>query len=201
MAITYPVTPPATPVPASIEITPTATTGVSISPYTGQHQVYQYPAQVWRMSVSFPPMKRAIIEPWIGFMLSLNGRAGTFTMGDPLGKVPRGTAPGTPLVDGASQTGSTLSTKGWTAGQTGILLAGDYIQIGTSLHRVLVDADSDGSGLADLEIFPRLRTSPADSATIITSNTVGLWRLISDEMPYTLGNPFYSLGFSCVEAL
>ncbi len=201
MAISYPVTPPTTPYPSAIELTPTATTGVSISPYTGQHQVYQYPAQLWRMSVQLPPLTRSQAEPWIAFLLSLNGRAGTFTMGDPMGRTPRGIATGTPVVNGGSQTGTTLITDGWTTSQTGILLAGDYIQLGTSLHRVTVDADSDVSGNSTLEIWPRLRTSPADNATITTTNTTGIWRLMSDEMPFTPGNPFYDVGFSCIEAL
>ncbi len=201
MTISYPVTPPASPVPAAIELVPTSTTGVSISPYTAQHQVYQYPAAVWRMSVTLPPMTRSAAEPWIAFLLSLNGRAGTFTMGDVTGRVPRGTVPGTPVVNGASQTGATLATTGWTASQTGVLLAGDYIQVGTNLYRNLTDADSDGSGQATLDIWPRLRTSPADTAAITTSNTTGIWRLLSDEMPYQPGNPFYRVAFSCIEAL
>jgi len=203
MAISYPLTPPGTPVPQSVSLRPTATTGLSISPYTSQAQVYQYQGQVWQMDVRLPPMRRAEAEDWIAFLLSLNGRYGTFTYGDPTSNVPRGTVPGTPLVDGASQTGMVLHTKGWTAAQTGILLAGDYIQIGTRLYRVLADADSDGSGLADLDIWPRLRTSPADNDAITTSNCTGTWRMLSDEMPFNPGGPngFYDIQFSCVEAI
>ena len=200
MAISYPVTPPAT-VPSSIALRPRSTTGVSISPFTAQHQVYSYPAQVWQMDVRMPALRRAEAEPWIAFFLSLNGRFGTFSYGDVTGKTPRGSVPGTPLVDGASQTGLTLDTKGWTATQTGVLLAGDYIQIGTDLHRVVEDADSDSGGLSALEIWPTIRTSPADGASITTTDTKGIWRLQSDEMPYSPGNPFYDISFSCIEAL
>lgn len=201
MTIAYPVTPPSTPVPSSVVLRPVATTGVSVSPYTGKTQVHQYAAQAWQMDVRLPPMRRAAAEPWIAFLMSLNGRYGTFYYGDPSGATPRGTVPGTPQVNGGSQTGMTLNTKGWTASQTGILLAGDYIQFGSELHRVLVDADSDGTGLATLDIWPRIRTSPADNVSIATSNTKAVWRMISDEMPFTPGNPFYSIAFSCVEAL
>ena len=200
MTISYPVTPPTSPAPQEVDLRPGATTGVSISPYTGQHQVYQYAAQAWRMDVRLPPMLREAAEPWIAFLLSLNGRFGTFTYGDPTGRVPRGTVPGTPLVNGASQTGQTLNTKGWTASQTGILLAGDYIQLGVELHRVLVDADSDGSGNATLDIWPNIRTSPADSSSIVTADTTGLWRLLTDDMPFKPGVRWYSVGFSCIEA-
>ncbi len=69
-------------------------------------------------------------------------------MGDPVNTSPRGAATGTPLVKGASQTGNTLTTDGWTTGVTGILKAGDWIQLGTgstsTLHKLQQAADSDG---------------------------------------------------------
>lgn len=203
MAISYPVTPPSSPAPQRVVLRPSAVTGASVSPYTLTQQVYKYDGQIWQMDVYLPPMTDAQARPWIAFLISLNGRYGTFTYGDPSARVPRGTVPGTPLVNGASQTGQELDTKGWTAGQTGILLAGDYIQFGSELHRVMKDVDSDGSGLATLDIFPRIRTSPADNAAITVQNTTGLWRLVSDEMPWEPGGPngFTNISFSCAEAL
>lgn len=76
---------------------------------------------------------------------------------------------GSPVVDGASQTGSTLRTRGWVNDVT-VLQAGDYISYdttrGRTLHMVVEDAVSNGVGDCDLTIEPPIRTSPADAAAI-----------------------------------
>src|SRR5262249_47491531 len=136
------------------------------------------------------------------FLLALNGPFNNFLMGDPIGKTPRGPASGTPLVNGGGQTGSTLVTDGWAPSITGILKAGDYIQIVQRLHKVLTDTNSDGSGNATLDIWPSLRDAgPADNTTIITTNTVGLFRLADNN--YTVwssdADKILEMGFSAVE--
>lgn len=103
---------------------------------------------------------------------------------------------GTPLVNGASQTGSTIVTDGWTASQTGILKAGDLITfagvyavnpvppnitIGTGAanlqtFRVTADANSDSGGNVSIAISPAISltgvnnrvgsASPANNAAI-----------------------------------
>ena len=80
----------------------------------------------------------------------------------------------------SGMSGDYLFTKGWTYNVTGILLAGDYVQVGTALYRLTADANSDGSGLAALEVWPQVRqlpAPPADGATVIIANTVGTFRL------------------------
>src|SRR3954463_10292223 len=118
---------------------------------------------------------------WVAALRSLDGPVGTFYLGDTAWKTPRGTATGTPLVNGASQTGEDLATDGWTASVTGILKAGDWIQLGTGssarLYMVMVDANSNGSGQATLTIRPKLRSSPGDNSAIVTNSPVGVFRL------------------------
>ena len=201
MPTSYPLTAPAQPVPARISLRPGFATGIAVSPFTGHQQVYKYPAQGWIMDVSLPPMRRADADEWLGFFLALNGRYGTFSMGDPTGRTPRGIATGTPVVKGAGQSGQSLLTDGWTISQTGILKRGDYIQIANGLYRLMHDTNSDVDGNATLDIYPRLRATPADNATIITSNTVGLWRLSRDENNIDISpGPFYEIGFTAVES-
>jgi hypothetical protein len=155
--------------------------GISQSSFTAAQQVYKYPGQFWEADVTLPPMKRADAEYWISFLMKLNGPFGTFLLGDPNGGTARGVATGTPVVNGGSQTGNELITDGWTAGQTGILKAGDYIQLGSGatakLYKVLDDVNSDGSGNATLTIWPSLRSSPSNNATITVSNPKGVFRL------------------------
>ena len=207
MAITYPLSLPTTKSPKRISFSQRSFIGLSTSPFTGHTQVFEHQGQTWGASITLPVMERADAEEWQSFILQLNGQFGTFLLGPwSAGDAPRGVATGTPLVNGASQTGQELITDGWTTGVTGILLAGDWIQIGQRLYKVMVDVDSDGSGNATLDIWPRLRESPADNDTIITADPLGLFRLNSNqnvifEATGPAAGPLYTLSFSAIEAI
>lgn len=206
MAISYPVTFPASIGVSSINIRAKTVVGVSSSPFTGQQQVYKHQGQWWEAEVSLPPMKRDEAEQVVAFLIKMNGQYGTFLMGDFLSTAPRGVGTGTPLVNGASQTGDELVTDGWTVSTTGILKAGDWIQLGSAstatLHKVLDDVTSDGSGNATLNIFPNLRSSPGDNAVITINSPKGRWRLASNETDYAIDNAsIYGMTFACIEAL
>lgn len=205
MAITYPVTFPLVGI-KSMNIRARTIVGVNKSPFTGQQQVYKHQGEWWEAEVTLPPMKRADAEQVAAFLLKMKGQYGTFLLGDPANTSPRGVGTGTPLVYGASQTGSSLITDGWTVSTTGILKAGDWIQLGsgatTTLHKVLDDVDSDASGIATLEIFPSLRYSPADNAQVSKSSPKGRWRLASNETNWNIDEAsIYGITFACVEAL
>jgi hypothetical protein len=165
-------------------------------------QVYEHPGSWWEIDIELPPMERADAEQFIGFLCGLNGPRGTFTLGDPDGTTPRGTATGTPVVKGAGQTGRTLLTDGWSTGVTGILKAGDWIQIGNYAYKVTQDADSDGSGNATLEIFPTLRAAPSDNASITTGSTTSLWRLKTNQINWSVNDlRHYGITIQAVEAI
>jgi hypothetical protein len=127
-------------------------------------------------------------------------------MGDPVNTQPRGVASGTPLVDGAGQTGNQLNTKGWTPNITGILRAGDWVQLGTGatsrLYKVLDDVNSNANGEATLTLFPNLRSSPANNAALTISSPKGVWRLAANDVGYDIQTgQFYGITLACVEAL
>lgn len=92
MAITYPLSFPSTGGISNIMFTATDVIGISQSPYTFQQQLFQYPGQRWEASVTLPPMKRDDAEEWVGFLLSLKGRLGTFYLNDPNCLEPQGAA-------------------------------------------------------------------------------------------------------------
>lgn len=89
------------------------------------------------------------------------------------GKSPNGTGSAGITVNGGSQTGENLDTTGWPTGTSGVARAGDVIKIGglNLLYRVVLDADSDGSGDATLRINPNIfdGDSPANGASITTT--------------------------------
>lgn len=176
-----------------------------MSPFTGVQQVYAYTGQFWELDISLRPMDREEAEQWITFFMKLRGAYGTFLMGDPNGATPRGVATGTPLVNGGSQTGDELITDGWTAGVTGILKAGDYIQLGSAgsarLYKVLDDVNSDGSGNATLNIWPNLRSSPSNNATITVTNCKSNFRLSTPNTWDIREAQIYGINFGAREAL
>jgi len=206
MAISYPLSLPTAAGIAKVRLTANSIVGISSSPFTAKQQVYKYPGQFWEADITLPPMKRVDAEYWISFLLKLGGSYGTFLLGDPNAATPRGVATGTPLVNGASQTGQELVTDGWTTSTTGILKAGDYIQLGSAssaqLYKVLDDVNSNGSGQATLTIYPDLRSSPSDNATITVSNAKGVFRLSNGQQAWDINEAsVYGITFPAREAL
>lgn len=179
--------------------------GVSQSPFTGAQQVYRYTGQFWEADLTLRPMNREEAELWISFFLKLKGAFGTFLLGDPVGATAMGAATGTPLIDGAGQTGSSLVTDGWTPNVTGILKAGDYIQLGTGasakLHKVLDTVNSNSGGQATLNIWPDLRAATSDNAPITVSNPKGVFRLTTPAEWTVQEAQFYGISFGAREAL
>jgi len=209
MAISYPLSLPTSIGIASITFSAENAVAVSQSPFTYSQQIVQHPGQRWKASVSLPPLLRDLMEPWVAFLLSLKGQYGTFLLNDPNCATPRGSAgvtPGTPVVMGAGQTGDELDIDGLPTSATGYLLAGDYIQLGTgssaTLHKVLADVNSNGSGEATLDIWPSLRSSPADNATVTLSSAKGVFRLANNIQQWEINNMSnYGITFDCVEAV
>lgn len=81
-----------------------------------------------------------------------------------------------PLVNGASQSGTSLVSDGWKASST-VLLAGDYFQVGNQYFMAIEDVATDSGGAATLEFRPALRASPADDEEIIILNPALVARL------------------------
>jgi len=192
MAITYPLAFP-TVYPSECTWIARPVVAVSESPYTFSQQPQDWGGQRWELTFNFPAMRRERAELLYSLLLKLNGRCGTFLLGDPGSRTPRGSVAGDPVVNGASQTGNELSTSGWTPNASGVLLRGDYIQLGTGatsrLHYVLDDVDADENGRADLLFWPSLRESPTAASPIVTSNTVCRFRLSSNELARTVLPP------------
>lgn len=182
-------------------------TAISTSPFTGQQQVYLYPGQWWEGQITFVPMTRAQAAEVQAFLAQLKGQYGTFLYGDPdaLALGIRG-AGGTVLVNGASQTGNSLTVDGMTHSTSGILLPGDYFQLGTGTaahyHIVTQSLDSDGSGQGTLYFEPSLRESPADNGSLTLSAPKGLFRLSEPAVEWGADQSnVYNITLSFIEAI
>lgn len=203
---TYPISFPSHTGVRSIELRAINAVIYEMSPFTFTGQAQASSGQMWQADVSLPPMKRADAETWIAWLVSLRGQYGTFNMGDMSAASPRGAGGGTPRVNGASQTGEELIIDGCTANVTGWLKAGDYVQLGAAgtatLHKVLADVDTNASGQTTLSLWPHIRSAPADNATVVISNTVGRWRLSTNETAWSVNEmAIYGITFSAMEAV
>lgn len=140
-----------------------------------------------------------------GMKFSMDQNVNSHTVG-PLG--------GTPLVNGASQTGASLVTDGWTAAAASRLKQGDVFTIANVFHVnpqnrsntgvlqqfvATSDVSSDGSGNATIPISPSITTSgafqtvnasPADNAALTISgaaNTVSPQHVVNHRDAFVFG--------------
>ena len=178
---------------------------VTESPFTNQQQVFEHDGAQWSATMTLPPMKKDNASVWLAFFLSLRGRRGTFKLGDQDKKTIQGTATGTILVNGASQTGNQVALDGFANSTNNVFKAGDYIQINSYLYMVIEDVNSNGSGEANVKIEPALRSGIEpinDNATVIYTNTTTLMRLDNNEFQWDTDQVSnYGISFACSEAL
>jgi hypothetical protein len=183
------VTMPAFPGMRTVEFEMRDAVAIVTSSFTGQVQAQQWPgADMLRGTMTLPVLKQPEAAAWISFLMELRGMANAFQIGDPLQTSPMGTGAGTPVVNGAQAAGSqTLAMSGFTG--SGCLLPGDWIQVGFRLYRVLEQQDS---GTASVGIWPSLREAVTDGETVITSNTLGLFRLAANNRTWSSDITRYS---------
>lgn len=155
------------------------------SPYTAQTQTQGWVgADNWSGTITLPPLTQAQADVWISALLECRGMLNAIQIGDPMKATPRGQPLGTPktLPTPPEKFGTyTLSTTGWTPGKVGLLLPGDYFQLGYRLHRVLNIVNSDASGNATINVWPSLREVPAANAPLILASPQGLFRLATNK--------------------
>jgi len=157
----------------------------------------------WMSEVTLAPMTMEQARPVLSWLEDVQAHGHFFTLGDVEAGTALGVATGAPVLDGANQTGSLLITRGWTASTTGILHAGDFIQIGDELKRVVSEVNSDAGGEAEISVTPPLRGSFADGTSIHVSNTGALMRLVDNKQArYESGaNGTVTIRLSAVEVL
>jgi hypothetical protein len=189
MAITYPLTPPSPFNLSRLSFTGVSATSRNTSPFTLQTQQYNWPGQAWLGSVDCPPMKRADAEQIVAFLLA--AQRGTFYFQDYANPTNRGGVTGTLTVTTATANGTTLTF----GGATGSFAVGDWLQIATSLYKV-VQVNSSSS----VDLFPALRKSYAGGTAITYSNAKGVFRLASPSTEWSIGEAsIYGVGFAIVE--
>lgn len=181
---------PTTPGFRTFDLGMSDTIGQTISPFSQQSYIQQWAgADLWTGQVSLPPMPRTQATAWIAFLAECRGKLCCFSLGDPLGTAPAGSALGTPVVNTSDPTknlpGSTsLYTQGWTASSSGLLLPGDYLELNENrLHMVMDSVTSDASGDAIINVWPSIREAP--TGNLILRNCTGMFRLADNQRQWS----------------
>ena len=210
MAISYPLSLPTQAGVASVTLRAANVVALSQSPFTFRQQVFKHPGERWEATVTLPAMARANAESWLSFLLALKGQAGTFLLGDPANADPRGALAGssaTVQVRSSVSVGDTsIPLKGLPNSMTGALLPGDYIQLGAAgtatLHKVLLQVNSNGSGEGTAEVWPAVRRAVVTDEAVVFSNAVGRFRLDSNSQDWQINTArIYQISFDAVEAV
>ena len=163
--------------PMALEWALQSNTQTFTSPLNGTVQTLELPGARWRASFTYQNLSDADAATLQAFLTKLRGQANRFTLYNFARKRPNGLAYGTPLVNGGSQTGTTLLTKGWAINAMGILKAGDFFSVNGELKMCVADCDSDSTGYATVTFEPPLRASPANNSSITTTQPTATFML------------------------
>lgn len=156
------------------------------SPFDGTMQTLEMPGARWEFTITWQTLSSDDRREMAAFLARLRGRAGRFTYG-PFWSPRRATGGGTPVINGAGQSGEVLSTTGWAANAQ-VMRAGDWLSyVDTAgrrrLHQVVADATANASGVAALTISPPIRRAGADLAAVEIAAPIGTFMLPQDEAP------------------
>lgn len=159
-----------------------------VSPLTGYTQTASRKGSRWLLRLVFNNLRtddRGVLRGYLAFQ---EGQVNRIEVGDHSYTGARGALGGTPLVNGASQTGTSLITDGW-PNSTLVLKAGDLISYDNGTYKelkmVTADGTSDGSGNLTLSIMPEIHTAPANNAAIETASPVGTFMLAGNAVNWT----------------
>ncbi len=192
---------PALPKPFSVRIGTIAPTLVStaqnlrtITTSRGAHR--------FTFDLTYPPLDRAEVAPVWAFIQAQHGQSGTFDFTLPAHS-PRGRPSGSPVVDGAGQTGSLLAIAGLTPNTSQVFRVGDYVRIDGHYksYIVLEDVDADAFGKANFAISPTLQASPPNRAMVSAGAVFRCRFAQSDHFMDVSDALHYSLQIQLIEAL
>jgi hypothetical protein len=170
------------------------------SPLSGSVQTLEMPGARWRVTFQMNSMTAAdsaLLRAWFA---KLRGQSGRFYLHNMAHPIPRGVGGGVPVVSGAGQSGSSLTTSGWPVSAT-VLKAGDFFEVNSELKMAVADAVSNASGVASVAFEPPLRNSPANATGITTNKPLAIFKLDDDIVRWTtVAGALSSFAISATEA-
>lgn len=164
-----------TPVPQIVMMKPVGNTGLFESPLIGSFQTIDRGGYHWECTYTFTELYGDDRAELMGYLVATRSQANRLRV--PIHDNPmRGAYGGTPVVDGGSQTGSSIDLKNCSNNITNWIKRGDYLSIDVNgeheLKMATAPASTNGSGLVTVPFEPRLRFSPLNNAAVYVEDGV-----------------------------
>ncbi len=145
------------------------------NPYSKVEQVWDEPGDKWIVKLSFKNLPHLQGRELRGALMALRGQVNKLRVKDwAHGNV--GSWSGVPKVKGAEQVGLILTIDGMTANST-IGYVGDRFQLGTRVHELTQDAQTNSLGAVTLKFVPEIINPPTDNEPLIMLEPSGLFIL------------------------
>jgi hypothetical protein len=176
-------------------------TAIFRSPLNNSISTQDRDGEAWLVQIAYADIEGDRRADLLAFLFRLNGSQHRFRMHD-FSYARRGAGGGTPLVNGAGQTGKSLVVDGGPASQTDWLKAGDQIEVGSLLHSVDADVNTDGGGNATILVSPRIFIAPNNNDAVEIDKPRNSFALNVNTIQVSTRSPTISqIAFSGVSAL
>lgn len=151
--------------PSALHLVPN--TEVFTSPTSQATQRIERGGAIWVAEFKTRSLKPDEVAIFEALFAQLKGSLKDIYVYDPrYGGVKFGVGTGTPLVNGANQTGNSLVIDGATFSVANWLLAGTHFEVNGEYKILTENATTNGSGQTTLYFEPPLRESPPDNTPI-----------------------------------
>jgi len=164
---------------------------------SGRIQARAIGKQQFSFTAKYNPMTREEMMPVFAFVISQQGKVGTFDITPPVISSSSGTVTGSMAVNGAHTAGdSTIDVDGF----TGTIKAGDFVKFANHTKVYMVVSDLTGAG--SLSIEPAITSDLADNEAVTYNNVPFKMRLNNDVQEYSLSaNEYFEYEIDMIEAL
>ncbi len=186
---------PADPIPIRVRLTGETAAALLESPYSYAQDIEKHTGERWLLEAEWPLMQQEFGGP-IARAFAQAGRHDTFTFA--IGIPARGTA----TTFAPSGGGGGTKTLPLSAGISGTLKDGDYIEVNDGSDKRLYIVTADVSDAANsITVWPTLRGTPA-AAVAVGASARGTFRLNVGGLPIDVISPIlYDIIIQATEAL
>jgi len=195
--ISYPLSLPTGIYPSSYTLGYMTNTRVNTSPFTFSTQKLESYGQAWMLKLDFPPLDDDKARLMASFMSKLKGAYGSFYFTPK--NAWKGTGSGTPTlvsIDNDLRTTITVSPSNTSIPE------GSYVQIGEQLVQIQTAVPAQAGNVANVSVFPRIRTALAAGTPITYINPKGKFALTANEQQWTIDRSrHYAFSIEAMEAL
>jgi hypothetical protein len=197
MSINYPISIPTGINPSSYTLGYMTNTRVNTSPFTFSTQRIESYGQAWTLKMDFPPLTEEQARLMASFMAKLKGAYGSFYFSP---KNPwKGTGSGAPTlvsIDNDLRTTITISPSNTSFPE------GSLVQIGEQLVQIQTSVPAKSGNVANVSVFPRLRSAIPAGKAIIYTNPKGKFALTANEHQWTIDRSrHYAFSLEAIESL